>query len=273
MIENVSVSLMFQFVESVRARSIDEPEVWSPVHHTPFSHLYEVSNLGRVRSLHWPEARIMTPRFNKDGYPMVCMYDRGRKKSDSVHRLVCWAFHGPPTEEANEAAHLDGDRKNARADNLRWVSKLENTSHKWAHGTMLIGEKHSLAKLTEAKVREILEALAIGATAQQLAEKYNITRHAIEDIRTGKNWNHLPRPPRLVARLSTGNGQNGANNHYARVTWDQAQQIRARAAAGEHIVTLGREFGMSKAAVYKLVAGNTYNRRPSDDLLDAISSE
>ena len=58
-----------------------EAEVWRPVHHDEFALLYEVSNC-RVRSLHRGDFRVMTPRFNKDGYPMVCMYSGGRRKSD-----------------------------------------------------------------------------------------------------------------------------------------------------------------------------------------------
>jgi len=249
---------------------VDEDEVWRPVHYPHLSQLYEVSNLGRVRSFHKGEAHILTPRFNKDGYPMVCMYDHGYRKGDSVHRLVCWAFHGPPSECENEAAHLDGDRKNAKASNLKWVSKLENTSHKWGHGTMLDGEKHPLSKLTKSQVIEILEALATGVTAKRLGEIYGITRHAIEDIRSGKNWGHVPRPAKLIERLTTGNGQNGANNHNARVTWDEVVEIRRRAASGEHVVTLGKEFGLSKAAVYKLIAGQTYKRALADDKVESL---
>ncbi len=235
-----------------------EPEIWRPVHHEEFASLYEVSNLGRVRSLHRDDAHLMTPRFNKDGYPMVCMYANGRRKTDSMHRLVCWAFHGPPSIRHGEAALLDGNRRNVRASNLKWVGRDEITSKKRNHGTLQVGERHALALLRESEVTKILEGLAMGITAQKLADEFCVSRHAIEDIRTGKNWRHVQRPPRLIERLSTGNGQNGADNHNAGVTWEEAAEIRRRAASGEHVVTLGREFGLSKAATYKLVAGKTY---------------
>ena len=77
----------------------------------------------------------------------------------------------------------------------------------------------------------------------------------------------------LIARLTSGNGQNGSNNHNARVTWDQVEEIRKCAAAGEHIVTLGRRFGLSKAAVYKLVAGQTYRRALADLTLEGSANK
>jgi hypothetical protein len=241
------------------APSGGEPELWRPVHHEEFAHLYEVSNLGRVRSLHRGGVRLMTPRFNDDGYPMVTMYHCGSRKSDAVHRLVCWAFHGPPHISQREVALIDGNRRNPRASNLKWINRTELTSKKRTLGTMLVGERHGLALLRESEVEEILAFLADGMTAQRLANQFGVSRHAIEDIRTGKNWRHIPRPTELTRRLSTGNGQSGADNHNARVSWEQAAEIRKRAAAGEHVLVLGQEFGLSKAAIYKLIAGKTYS--------------
>jgi hypothetical protein len=127
------------------------------------------------------------PRANSDGYPMATMYAYGQRKTVALHRLVYWAFHGLPNILHNEAAHLDGSRTNSRADNVRWMSKTENMSHKKAHGTDQQGERHHLAKLTESDVVKILDALASHDTAQAIADAFGVTRHAIEDIRTGKN--------------------------------------------------------------------------------------
>jgi len=61
----------------------------------------------------------------------------GQKKQgsrNSVHRFICAAFHGKPTD-GQEVAHLDGVCTNNNPENLKWVSHKENMHHKIAHGT------------------------------------------------------------------------------------------------------------------------------------------
>jgi hypothetical protein len=43
-----------------------------------------------------------------------------------VHRIVCSAFSGPPPVKSHVVDHIDTNRANNRAENLRWVSRLEN---------------------------------------------------------------------------------------------------------------------------------------------------
>lgn len=46
---------------------------------------------------------------------------------ERVHRIVCTAYHGAPEGDRNVVDHIDTNRCNNRPDNLRWVTKLENT--------------------------------------------------------------------------------------------------------------------------------------------------
>ncbi|GEP60437.1 HNH endonuclease signature motif containing protein [Reyranella soli] len=43
-----------------------------------------------------------------------------------VHRIVTTAFHGPGPSPGHVVDHIDTNRLNNRADNLRWVTRLEN---------------------------------------------------------------------------------------------------------------------------------------------------
>jgi hypothetical protein len=43
-----------------------------------------------------------------------------------VHRIVAMAFHGPKPSPDHVVDHIDTNRQNNRADNLRWVTRLEN---------------------------------------------------------------------------------------------------------------------------------------------------
>lgn len=46
---------------------------------------------------------------------------------ERVHRIVCTAYHGKPVGDRNVVDHIDTNRCNNRSENLRWVTKLENT--------------------------------------------------------------------------------------------------------------------------------------------------
>ena len=43
-----------------------------------------------------------------------------------VHRVVAYAFHGKPPSDQHVVDHIDTNRRNNRAENLRWVTRLEN---------------------------------------------------------------------------------------------------------------------------------------------------
>lgn len=161
-------------------------EEWRPA--PDYEGLYEVSSLGRVRSLYFGEPRPSRLGADTDGYPMVMLTKDGKRSPKKVHRLVCVAFHGPSRPVHREVAHLDGDKTNARADNLKWCSKVENHSHKRRHGTHQEGERHPNARLSESAVREIRQSTGLRTP---MAERYGISIHTVTDIRNGRRWAKL----------------------------------------------------------------------------------
>lgn len=46
---------------------------------------------------------------------------------ERVHRIVATAFHGSAPTEQHVVDHIDTNKKNNRPDNLRWLTRLENT--------------------------------------------------------------------------------------------------------------------------------------------------
>lgn len=168
--------------------------------------LYEVSSLGRLRSMHASEPRILRGGKTPDGYPVISLYSAGKRFSTQLHQVVCETFNGPKPQADFEVAHLDGCRTNAAACNLRWVTKRENHSHKLAHGTHLFGERHPRAVLNAAQAAEIYRRASTGDSASALSKEFGVSPGTILDIRTMRRWRsiHESAGPKDIAQPSSG---------------------------------------------------------------------
>jgi hypothetical protein len=119
-------------------------ETWKPI--PGYEGLYDVSDLGRVRSLervrpHWTgtgtissPAQMLRLPIRPDGYRKVQLSRNGKARHHTVHSLVLEAFIGP--RPANfDACHNNGDGSDNRLVNLRWDTKSANTLDTVKHGT------------------------------------------------------------------------------------------------------------------------------------------
>lgn len=116
---------------------IQNREVWKPV--VGYEGLYEVSNLGQVRSMdkiffdkrgrHYHLKGKLLKQAKDLHYYRVKLYDIEHKKVQySVHRLVAQAFI-PNPDNKPEVDHIDTNYLNNRVDNLRWVDRKENVNN------------------------------------------------------------------------------------------------------------------------------------------------
>ncbi len=169
-------------------------ERWLPI--PGYGDRYEVSDLGRVRSL-WhrglrrPVPLVLSPKLAK-GYRNVALCAPGAgPKYYYVHRLVLLAFVGPPPA-GYEGAHLDGCPLNNRLSNLKWATAVENNSHKLAHGTHGRGEQSPTAVLTTSQVIDARNRARAGEMIDDIAASFGVHRTTIRAAVTGKNWRHVP---------------------------------------------------------------------------------
>lgn len=132
--------------------------------------LYQVSNLGRVKSLpkmvgFRPQAEKLIAIFvDKHGYYKTNLYKNKTHRQVYVHILVAQAFI-PKIEGKSQVNHKDGDKSNNFDYNLEWCTAQENIVHAYSTGLKhgkrgvdhpMYGKKHSVEtrqKLSEASKR------------------------------------------------------------------------------------------------------------------------
>lgn len=170
-------------------------EVWKPV--VGWEGLYEVSSMGRVRSLarvvavpyrggariHRRRERVLSGSVFNNGY----RYVRIGVRSIGVHALVATAFIGPAPQEC-VCMHKDDNPLNNRVENLRWGTRADNIADAASKGRLRCGETHHSSKLTRDDVASIRALGASGCTTRDIARRYGIAQSTANRIIRGMTW-------------------------------------------------------------------------------------
>ncbi len=133
--------------------------------------LYEVSNLGRVRSL--PKktrsgVRILTPGITYSGYLYVVLCKNGKTKTFSVHRLVAKAFLPNP-----DNLPCINHKSEIKSQNYVWVNEdgsidPEKSSLEWcnvAYNNNYGTHNHKIsAKMTNGKLSTPVKQMNLDGT-------------------------------------------------------------------------------------------------------------
>jgi len=175
-----------------------EVECWLPVR--GYEGLYEVSNLGRTKSLkrvtpqnHHLKERIMKQQLNRTDYISITLCKDGIMKAHNVHRLVCDSFNHFGKDNKLDVNHINGNKKDNRLSNLEFVTKSENTLHAQRIGlAKRDGENNVNCKISKDDAIFIKEnKITKQFTRKQLSEKYSLSVTHIGFIQTDKAWRNI----------------------------------------------------------------------------------
>lgn len=113
-------------------------EIWKDI--PGYENLYQVSNIGRIKSLErfiirgnngWNcKESILTNKLDGKGYHFISLSKNGYKRQFSIHKLVLMAFTGyvGGCGYCNVIDHINNIKTDNRLENLQIITQRENTS-------------------------------------------------------------------------------------------------------------------------------------------------
>lgn len=152
-------------------------EIWKDI--PGYEGIYQVSNYGRILSFAKDKIGIYIGAQN---------YGRGNtyyigftlnKKSVLVHRLVAQLFI-PNPNNLPCVDHMDFNTQNNRSDNLRWITRSENSIHSKDRLAILRrGELHWKSKLSDNDVLRLLELRKSGMKYPELSKIFGLKENTL----------------------------------------------------------------------------------------------
>ena len=167
-------------------------EVWKDI--PGYEGLYQVSNLGRVKSLQrmihgtgrgFPriiKERILTPNLTGTKYYFVMLCNNGHR-IHLIHRLVATAFLDNP-QNKSDVNHLDGNKLNNKVSNLEWATRAENIQHAFA--TCLAKAHHNQINKKKVAVCKNHEDIHIFPSIAEAAKFIGVSQSGVSRVCNGK---------------------------------------------------------------------------------------
>ncbi len=164
-------------------------EIWKDI--AGYEGLYQVSNLGRVKSL--KKEIIMKVNPDKNGYLTLCLSVNRKESNKRIHRLVAEAFI-PNPKNLPYVCHKDDNPENNSVDNLWWGTHTDNVRDMWKKDRAVIkrGSENSRSLITEDIARKVkLLRLQTGEGKVKISRKLGIPESVVAHIIRGNSWKHV----------------------------------------------------------------------------------
>ena len=171
-------------------------EEWKPYYNNTWSDddQYLISNYGRVkRKKTYEENWKLAKTHSLGGYDGFWFKKKDKKRTSSsyVHRLVALLFK-ERKENQKFVIHLDFDKTNNKAANLKWVNKTEMFEHHKKNPKKIARKgNRTYSKLTEGRVKLIKRKIFDPnrkTRMRLIAKQFGISEMQLYRIKSGENW-------------------------------------------------------------------------------------
>lgn len=248
-------------------------EIWKPVPGYP---IYEVSNLGRVRSL---DREIFYVRDGKEycrtmpgkilkqanvrGYRTVTMFKDTVQISKKVHRLVARVFIGKPPFSGALVRHQDDNPANNRASNLLWGSSLDNSRDMVERKRQHRGPQSKYGKGDAKLIRDIDAYIYAGFSTTEIVERFGVTKQFVTRLKYGRTWSDVSGTKKTSGDMRVNCVPpvvQGSKNGRAVLNENQVKSIFKRVTTGQALnLDVAEEYGVNPSVISAIRTGRLWS--------------
>lgn len=169
-------------------------EIWKDV--IGYKGLYQVSNLGRVKSLdRWVKSKHNSIKMLKSkpmiistdihGYQYITLSKNGIRIKHKIHRLVAKSFIRN-LKNKPEVNHKNGIKNDNRAENLEWATSSENQKHAYITG-LQVSKNYLRTGINNRNSKPVLKYTISGEfmceyeCTREAADFHNVTSSSISE--------------------------------------------------------------------------------------------
>jgi len=160
-------------------------EIWKTIVKNGENTQYQISNIGRVKSLKYGKEKIMRLEFGRVGYYKIRIWHNNKRYFDYVHRLVAEYFL-PNFNNKMQINHIDHNKKNNKICNLELVTNKENMQKYKEYFN--INKIKKASKLSDKKVLEIRNLYAEGKNKTEVAKLLNVSPQVVIHLLSGRTY-------------------------------------------------------------------------------------
>lgn len=172
-----------------------DKEIWKDI--VGYEGLYQVSNLGRVKSLkrkvyagrgkmRWQYEKILSnKKENGNGYKIVNLFKNGKGKNKYIHRLVAESF----LENQNnlpQINHKDENKSNNCVNNLEYCTCQYNCTYNNLHIRRGLKSRNNKMSKKIYQLNENNKILKEYPSISEASRQVNVSFQAISDCLNGK---------------------------------------------------------------------------------------
>ncbi len=198
---------MIKIFENLDLSDLDG-EIWKDI--LDYDGDYQVSNLGRVKSLKFCKERILKQTIDKNGYCIIRLCKNGKAKNKNIHILIYETFYSDKLKLNECVHHKDKNTKNNYYKNLEKKTFREHMmNHNGGKNHPFFGKYHSeetkkkIANinrvgennghriLTNKKIIQIKMLFKLGFKNCEISRLYHIHKSTISNIKKEKSWSHI----------------------------------------------------------------------------------
>jgi hypothetical protein len=187
---------MLKYACDVVVKDEDVNTIWKMVEYNSET-LHASKVEGRIRRSNGE----IIDRGSKTGY----RYIRIRGVYVSVHYLVCLAFHGPPPMEGMTPDHINNDKNDDSADNLRWATDIEQAENRriavaveqWTTDGRFLEKFDNISAAARKLIKNNIGLDSIESTEKSVKPYSSNIRHCLDGRQKtayGYVWKHHIKP-------------------------------------------------------------------------------